>query len=194
LLENGKIAMIVEAVPNLDLIQMLKIDWDMLPIPSINKKSPLYSKAYSGGISISSRCKYPEKAWHFLKWLVFESAMFTPNPMLKGTEFVNKYMEKFPGLKNSNFKIVWELADKYDGGDCRDFVRYSSWSALTILEQMAPALENVLRGKEELSKYLLMVDNVNSLAVKKVKEYLKNPAIKNEFRSKIEEELQKINK
>jgi ABC-type glycerol-3-phosphate transport system substrate-binding protein len=189
LLENGKIAMIVEAVPNPDLFQTLKIDWDMVPLPGMNTKAPLYFRAYGGGMSISSRCKYPDKTWQFLKWLVFESSIFSPNPMLNDTNFVGLYENKFPILKNTGFREVWNLSQKFNGGDSRDFVRYSSWSAMTILERMAPALESVLRGKEPIEKYVELKDEVNRSVVKKVREYLSNPSIKKEFRDKIEAEL-----
>jgi ABC-type glycerol-3-phosphate transport system substrate-binding protein len=193
LLKNGTIAMIVEAVPNPNIIEMLDIAWDIAPLPKINDKQPLYFRAYGGGLSISASCKYPKEAWEFLKWLVFKSSIYSPNPMLKNSDFINSYEGKYPILKNSNFKIIWELSERYNGGDYRDFVRYSSWTASTILERMAPVLDNVFRGKETLENYIKLEEMVNEMIVKKIREYLENPSIKKEFRNKIEYELQKKN-
>jgi multiple sugar transport system substrate-binding protein len=189
LLENGKIAMIVEAMPNPQLIEILKVRWDIVPLPKMNNKTPQYFRAYGGGLSISKDCKHPAEAWKFLKYLVFESKIYSPNPMLKNSDFTAKYLERYPVLKNSNFQAVWELSEKYDGGDYRDFVRYSSWSASVLLENCAPVLNNVLRGKESIDNLKAVIADVNKIVPKKVKDYLQNPAVKDEFRKKIESEL-----
>jgi ABC-type glycerol-3-phosphate transport system substrate-binding protein len=191
LLQNGKIAMIVEALPNPDLLQILKIDWDILPLPKMNKKDPLYFRSNDGGLSIAARCKYPDKAWNFLKWLISKSSTFAPNPVILSSDFISGYEAKYPVLKNTNFRKVWELSEKHNGGDYRDFVRYSSWSAPVILERSAPVLENVLKGKEPIEKYLNLKDEINKTVIGKVKEYLQNPSIKKEFKEKIESALGK---
>ena len=189
LLENGKIGMIVEALPNPQMIEILKIKWDVVPIPKINNKEPLYFRAYGGGLSISSSCKYPKEAWEFLTWLVFKSRIYSPNPMLKNSDFVGNYENRYPVLKNTNFKLIWELSEKYDGGDYRDFVRYSSWSASTILENCAPETNNVLRGSESIDKLKSAIEDVNKIIPKKVRDYLQNPAVKKVFKDKIESVL-----
>ncbi len=191
LLENGRIAMIVEALPNPQLFEILKVRWDIVPLPVMNNKKPLYFRAYGGGLSISKDCKYPKEAWEFLKWLVFESKLYSPNPMLKNSDFAESYQNKYPALKNSNFKAIWELSEINDGGDYRDFVRISSWSASVLLENIAPALNNVLRGKESIEVYKAAVDEANKLVPRKVRDHIKNPAVREEFRKKIEEELKK---
>ncbi|UCE07907.1 MAG: extracellular solute-binding protein, partial [bacterium] len=146
MLNTGRVAMIVEAVPNLDFIKSLSVDWDMAPIPRMGDHPPRYFRSASGGLSISASCQNPGAAWEVIKWLVTESKYNSPNPILKDIDFVSSYENSYPELKQTSFRQVWELSEKFDGGDQRDFVRYSSWSSSAILEQINPKLDLIYAG------------------------------------------------
>ena len=188
MLNTGKVAMIVEAVPNLDFIQSLTIDWDVAPIPRFKNKKPSYFRSASGGLSVSSSCEHPKEAWQTIKWLVTKSEYNTPNPILSNN-FVDAYENKYPELAKKNFRQVWELSEKYDGGDKRNFVRYSSWTSQTILEQLGPKMDMYYAGKLELADIINSEQEINKMVLKELDFFLANPGLKPEFRQKIQEQL-----
>ncbi len=189
MLNTGRVAMIVEAVPHLDFIKSLSIDWDIAPIPQMGDHPPRYFRSASGGLSISTSCKKPESAWEVIKWLVTESEYNSPNPILDDIDFVYSYENSYPELRTKNFRQVWELSEKYDGGDIRDFVRYSSWSSSTILEQINPKLDLIYAGKQPLSYLTSSIDKINKKVIEELSSFLKNQNIKPVFREKIKKEL-----
>lgn len=138
MLNTGKVTMTVEAVPNLDFITALRIDWDMAPLPRMSGKPPRYFRSASGGLSLSASCAHPQDAWKLMKWLVTKSPYNTPNPVLREVDFVSGWKARYPKLRETHFRQVWKLSERFDGGDARDFVRYSSWSSNAILEQLNP--------------------------------------------------------
>jgi ABC-type glycerol-3-phosphate transport system substrate-binding protein len=189
MLNTGRVAMIVEAVPNLDFIKSLSVDWNLAPIPQIGDHPPRYFRSASGGLSISAACKNPGAAWEVIKWLVTESEYNSPNPILNDIDFVASYENSYPELKTKNFRQVWELSEKYDGGDNRDFVRYSSWSSSAILEQINPMLDLIYSGKQPLSYLTSAIDEINNKVTEELNSLLKNNSIKPDFKKQIEEEL-----
>jgi ABC-type glycerol-3-phosphate transport system substrate-binding protein len=186
--------MIVEAVPNLDLVKSLTIDWALAPLPRMGNHPPRYFRSASGGLSISKTCKNPAAAWKVMKWLVTESEYNSPNPVLNDIDFVTSYENAYPELKNRNFRQVWDLSERYDGGDNRDFVRYSSWSSAVILEQINPKLDLIYAGKKPLSYISESVDEVNEKVVAELNSLLKNENLVPVFREKIRAELEKVKK
>lgn len=190
MLNTGRVAMIVEAVPNLDFIKSLKIDWDLAPLPKMNDHPPRYFRSASGGLSISATCENPQAAWDVIKWLVTESEYNSPNPILRDIDFVTSYETTYPELKTKNFRIVWELSEKFDGGDYRDFVRYSSWTSNVILEQINPRLDLIYAGKQPLSYLTNATDEINEKALKELKLLLNNESMKPVFRERIQAELE----
>ena len=189
MLNSDRVAMIVEAVPNLDFIKSLTVDWDMAPIPRMGDHPPRYFRSASGGLSISASCSNPEAAWDVIKWLVTESEYNSPNPILSDINFVSSYENRYPELKTKNFRQLWELSEKYDGGDQRDFVRYSSWSSSTILEQINPKLDLIYAGKQPLSYLTTAMDEINKKVIEELDSFLKNQNIRRVFKEKIKKEL-----
>jgi multiple sugar transport system substrate-binding protein len=189
MLNTGRVAMIVEAVPNLDFIKSLSIDWDVAPMPRMDDHPPRYFRSASGGLSISASCKNPEAAWGVIKWLVTESEYNSPNPILSDIDFVSSYEDRYPELKTKNSRQVWQLSEKYDGGDLRDFVRYSSWTSSAILEQINPRLDLIYAGKQPLSYLISSIDEINERVIQELNSFLKNQNIKPAFKEKIEAEL-----
>jgi multiple sugar transport system substrate-binding protein len=189
MLNTGRVAMIVEAVPNLDFIKSLSVAWDLAPIPRMDDHAPRYFRSTSGGLSISASCTNPAAAWEVIKWLVTKSEYNSPNPILKDIDFVSSYENSYPELKQTNFRQVWELSEKYDGGDQRDFVRYSSWSSSAILEQINPKLDLIYAGKKPLSYLTSSIDEINNKVIEELNSFLKNQNIKPAFKEQIEKEL-----
>lgn len=194
MLNTGRVAMIVEAVPNLDLVKSLTIDWTLAPLPRMGNHQPRYFRSASGGLSISKTCKNPAAAWKVIKWLVTESEYNSPNPVLNDIDFVTSYEKAYPELKNRNFRQVWELSEQFDGGDNRDFVRYSSWSSAVILEQINPKLDLIYAGKKPFGYLTESVDTINEKVVVELNSLLKNENLVPVFREKMKEELEKVMK
>ncbi|MBN1541249.1 extracellular solute-binding protein [candidate division KSB1 bacterium] len=161
LLNSGRTAMAVEALPNPDVIAGLKIDWDVAPLPRMGDNPPAYFRSASGGLSISAGCPHPDIAWEFLKWLITESRYNTPNPILRDVDFVGDWEKTYPVLAQTRFGEVWRLSEQYDGGDPRDFVRYSSWSSAAILEILAPKMDLLFSGKIDVDQLAAAEADIN---------------------------------
>jgi hypothetical protein len=193
MLNTGRVAMTVEAVPNLDFITALKIDWDMAPLPLMGDKPPLYFRSASGGLSLSSSCAHPQDAWELMKWLVTQSPYNTPNPVLREVDFVGGWEARYPKLRETHFRQVWELSERFDGGDTRDFVRYSSWSSNAILEQLSPKMDLLFAGKMSVPQLVQQTDEINRNVLSELRKILRNENLQPAFRDKIKEELRRQN-
>ncbi|MEK6572127.1 MAG: hypothetical protein AABZ61_12195, partial [Bacteroidota bacterium] len=191
-LESGKVAMMMEAVPNLSLYNFLTIPWDVVPIPRKPGKSPLYFRAGSGGFSVSFSAKYPEAAWTFLKWWVSKSQLNFPNPLLKNVDYVSEWEKQVPYLKQTHFGEVWKLSEKYSGGDWRNFVRYSSWTYQIFEENLNPKYEQMLNGRIPIDEYLKAIPETNRKVVEELSRVLENPNIRSQFKVKIRSELESV--
>jgi ABC-type glycerol-3-phosphate transport system substrate-binding protein len=190
MLNSGKVAMVVEAVPNLDFIVALNIPWELAPLPRMGNHPVRYFRSSSGGLSVSASCKQPEKAWALIKWLVTSSPYNTPNPVLKDADFVTGWEKKHPILAGTHFGQVWRLSEQHDGGDSRDFVRYFSWSCNTILEYLAPKMDLLLAGKISLDDLAQSADPINRLVEAELDQVVQNPNIKPAFKEHIVATLQ----
>jgi len=189
MLNTGRVAMVAEAVPNLDFISSLKVNWDVAPFPKIDNKPRRYFRSASGGLSISSKCQHPKFAWELIKWLVTKSPYNTPNPVLKNTNVVNGWEQKYPVLADTHFGQVWRLSEQFDGGDLRDFVRYFSWSSNVILEQLSPKMDLVFANQLKISDLLGMREVINQRVLKELQIVAGNPNFKPEFRKVIQQRL-----
>lgn len=187
MLNQGKVAMIVEAVPNPDFIHTLQVDWDVAPLPRMGNHSQRYFRSASGGLSVSATCAHPQAAWQVIKWLVTQSDYNSPSPILKDVDFIGGYEAKYPVLKNTHFREVWELSERFDGGDTRDFVRYSSWSSSAILEKFAPKMDLLYAGKISLAEIVASTDEINQHVLRELGEHLRNPALRPAFRAQIQQ-------
>ncbi|HPI72781.1 MAG TPA: extracellular solute-binding protein [bacterium] len=190
MLNSGRVAMVAEAVPNLDFITSLTVDWDVAPFPRMTPLTPRYFRSASGGLSISSSCRNPEKAWALIKWLVTSSPYNTPNPVLNSVDVVSGWEAQHPRLAQTHFGQVWRLSERYDGGDSRDFVRYFSWSSNAILEELGPMMDRVFSGQMSLEELALATPAINAHARREMDKALSNPSLKGVFREKIKASLQ----
>lgn len=162
MLQSGRVAMLVEAVPNPGLVETLSIDWAVAPLPRFGAKAPLYFRSASGGLSISATTKNPVDAWRTLVWLISEAAPYQPSPMLKGVPFVAAQEEKYPQLKGRGFRQVWELSEEYPGGDPRYFVRFASWSMGPVMTRFQPWLDRLWSGHATIDNVVAAVPEINA--------------------------------
>lgn len=189
MLNQDKVAMIVEAVPNLDFIHALQVDWDVAPLPRMGQHPPRYFRSASGGLSVSATCQHPQAAWKVIKWLVTQSEYKSPSPILKDVDFVAAYEAKYPVLQTKHFGQVWELSERFDGGDTRAFVRYSSWSSSAILEKLVPQMDLLYAGKITLPEIVASTDEINQQVMRELGEQLRNAALKPVFRARLQKAL-----
>jgi ABC-type glycerol-3-phosphate transport system substrate-binding protein len=192
LLESGRVAMMMESLPNLGLYRYLTIPWDVAPIPRRAGKSPLYFRAGSGGFSATSSTKYPEAVWTFLKWWISKSRINFPNPYMKGVDFVSEWEKQVPYLKQTHFRDVWRVSEEYNGGDWRNFVRYSSWTYQIFEESLNPKYEQMLNGRLSIDAYLKAIPTTNARVLEELTKVVESPNIKPEFREKIGAELENL--
>lgn len=190
MVNTGRVAMVMEAVPNLDFMVSLTVPWDVAPLPRMGTQPPKYFRSASGGLSISASCRYPDKAWALLKWLVTSSPYNTPNPVLKNIDFVSGWERKHPMLAGSHFGQVWRLSEQHDGGDSRDFVRYFSWSSNTILEQLTPKLDLLFAGQISDDDLAQSTAAINRLVEIELDKLVRNPNIQPAFKAHIAETWQ----
>jgi len=131
-------------------------------------------------------------AEHFVSAIErMNGADYSPNPVLKDINFVKSWQEKYSRLKNTNFGQVWRLSEKYDGGDIRDFVRYSSWSSATILETLAPQMDKLFANKVSIEQIEKMEEDINKRVIEELKIMVSNENLRPAFREKIRDELNK---
>jgi len=190
MLNSCRVAMVAEAVPNLDFITSLTVDWDVAPFPRMALLTPRYFRSASGGLSISNSCRNPEKAWALIKWLVTSSPYNTPNPVLTAVDVVSGWEAQHPKLARTHFGQVWRLSERFDGGDSRDFVRYFSWSSNAILEQLGPMMDRVFSGQMTLEDLARATPAINEQAGREMEKALSNPSLNGGFREKIKASLQ----
>ena len=70
MMQTGRVAMLVEAVPHQTLYESLTIRWGVAPLPRFAGKTPRYFRSGSGGLSVSAHTRNPEAAWKALKWII----------------------------------------------------------------------------------------------------------------------------
>jgi ABC-type glycerol-3-phosphate transport system substrate-binding protein len=192
LLQSGKVAMLVEAVPHQMLIETLAIRWGVAPLPRFAGKPPRYFRTSSGGLSISSGTRFPEAAWQGVKWIVGKASIYQPNPVLRDLDFVGGWERRYPRLAGSGFRDVWNLSLEHDGGDPRFFVRFSSWTSGSILERLQPYLDRLWAREIGVNDVRSALPEINAHAARDLQDLLQREGIKPAFRRVIERELRNL--
>ena len=98
---------------------------------------------------------------------------------------VQGWQGQHPLLAQTNFGQVWRRAEQHDGGDCRDFVRYFSWSSSAILEKSAPLMDQVMSGQLPLDAIAASAPAINAHVRDELNKTLTNPSMNVVFREKI---------
>ena len=181
LLRSGKVAMLVEAVPNTDLFRMLDLEWGILPLPRFDGKSPRYFRSASGGLSISAQCTHPEEAWKTLRWIIADAAIYQPNPVLRDVDFTGGWIARYPVLKDNGFREVWRLSEQFSGPDDRHFVRFSSWTMNTIMEVLQPKLDQFFARELTVAALAASAGEANRRARRELEQALARGTLKDSF-------------
>jgi hypothetical protein len=189
LLQGGKVAMLVEAVPHQMLIETLTLRWGVVPLPRSAGKPPRYFRSSSGGLSVSASTRSPRDAWEGVKWLVSRASLYQPNPVLRDADFVNGWELRYPRLVGSGFRELWELSLRHDGGDPRFFVRYSSWTSASILERLQPLLDRLWGRELSVEELQRELPYVNEHVERDLQDLLERDGIHPAFRRSIERSL-----
>jgi ABC-type glycerol-3-phosphate transport system substrate-binding protein len=189
MLESGRVAMLVEAVPHPGLIETLTIDWGVAPLPRFGAKEPRYFRSASGGLSVSAATKRPADAWRTLAWLVGEAAPYQPNPVLADGDFVGGWEAKYPRLRGTGFREVWTLSEQHAGGDPRYFVRFASWSMGPVMTRFQPWLDRLWAGDATLDEVVAAVPAINAGVRQDLERQLRSPALRPAWRAALEREL-----
>lgn len=189
MLESGRVAMLVEAVPDISLLETLTIRWGVAPLPTFGIKPPRYFRSESGGFSISSKTADPAATWEALKWIVSKASVYQPNPVFSDAGFAEGWEARYPKLVGSGFREVWELSEQFDDGDKRFFVRFSSWTSGAILERLQPKLDQLWARKITVDQLAAAVPEINAAAGKEINKVLKSGNLNESFRKQIEQQL-----
>ena len=189
MLESGRVAMLVEAVPHPGLIATLTIDWGVAPLPRFGAKEPRYFRSASGGLSVSATTKHPADAWRTLVWLVGEAAPYQPNPVLADVDFAHAWEAKYPRLRGTGFREVWALSERYAGGDPRYFVRFSSWSMSPVMTRLQPWLDRLWAGDATVAEVVAAVPGINAEVCQDLERQLNSPALRPAWHAALEREL-----
>jgi ABC-type glycerol-3-phosphate transport system substrate-binding protein len=189
LLQSGRVAMLVEAVPHQTLFETVTVRWGVVPLPGSPGEPRRYFRSGSGGLSISAATEHPAEAWRALTWLVGSATLYRPNPVLKDEDFVGGWERRYPRLVGSGFREVWNLSLKYGGGDPRFFVRFSSWTSGPILERLQPMLDRLWAGDIGVDELVRAVPGINQEVRKELKRELDRGTIPAAFRQPLEKAL-----
>jgi hypothetical protein len=115
--------------------------------------------------------------------------LYQPNPVLRDVDFVGGWEARYPRLVGSGFRDVWNLSLRYDGGDPRFFVRFSSWTSASILEQLQPLLDRLWARQLTLAAFTADVPSVNAHVVRDLQDLEHKEAIRPLFRDDIQRAL-----
>jgi ABC-type glycerol-3-phosphate transport system substrate-binding protein len=189
LLRSGRVAMLVEAVPHQALIETLPMRWGIAPLPRFPGNPPRYFRSASGGLSISAQSRAPEAAWKALRWIVGSASLYQPNPVLRDVDFVGGWEQRYPKLIGSGFREVWNLSLRFDGGDPRFFVRFSSWTAGSILERLQPLLDRLWAREITVDEFRTLLPEVNSSVERDLTDLLNSGGLQPRFRKEVENAL-----
>jgi ABC-type glycerol-3-phosphate transport system substrate-binding protein len=192
LLQTGRVAMLVEAVPHQSLIEALTVPWGVAPLPRFPGKEPAYFRSASGGLSISSHTANPGATWKALKWIIAGASIYQPNPVLRDVDFVGGWEQRYPALRGSGFRDVWDLSLRHNGGDPRFFVRFSSWTSGPILERLQPLLDRVWARELSVDELAGRVGGINTEVRKAMEEKLHSSSYAPSFRKPMQEALHQI--
>ncbi|MEX2116441.1 MAG: extracellular solute-binding protein [Bacteroidota bacterium] len=191
LLQSGKVAMLVEAVPHQVLFETLTIPWGVSPIPRFGNRPVRCFRSESGGLSISSQTANPEAAWKALKWIIAGASIYQPNPVLRDADFVAGWEARYPVLSGSGFREVWQRSLNHPAGDPRMFVRFSSWTSATILERLQPMLDKLWARETTIESLVAAQPEINRAARAELTRLIQRGRLDQKFVEAIEEQLRK---
>jgi ABC-type glycerol-3-phosphate transport system substrate-binding protein len=191
MLQSGRVAMLVEAVPHRGLIETLTIDWGVAPLPRFGAKAPRYFRSASGGLSLSATTRHPDDAWRTLAWLVGEAAPYQPNPVLADADFAGAWERQYPRLRGSGFREVWTLSEQHAGGDPRYFVRFASWSMAPVMSRLQPWLDRLWAGDATLAEVVAAVPEINAAVRADLERQARSTALRPAWKAALERELAK---
>jgi multiple sugar transport system substrate-binding protein len=192
LLQGGKVAMLVEAVPHQTLFETLEMRWGVAPLPRFGKKTVRYFRSGSGGLSISARTKNPSAAWRALTWIVGGAGAYQPNPVLKDADFVGGWEKRYPRLVGSGFRETWRWSQEHNAGDPRMFVRFSSWTSATILERLQPLLDRVWARELSVRELSAKVPEINVAVRRELERTVQRKDLREDFLREIKGALNRI--
>jgi ABC-type glycerol-3-phosphate transport system substrate-binding protein len=164
LMQSGKVAMLVEAIPSPTLFETLRMRWGIAPLPRFGAKPVRYFRSGSGGLSISAQAAHPHEAWRAIKWIIAGAKVYQPNPVLRDVDFVGGWETRYPRLVGTGFREVWNWSLEHNGGDPRFFVRFSSWTSGTIMERLQPLLDQLWSGHITVEDLARSVPDINKAA------------------------------
>jgi multiple sugar transport system substrate-binding protein len=190
LLQTGKVAMLVEAVPHQVLFETLTIRWGVAPIPRFGTRPVRCFRSESGGLSISSQTANAPAAWKALKWIIAGASIYQPNPVLRDADFVSGWEARYPQLVRSGFREVWQWSLKHPAGDPRFFVRFSSWTSASILERLQPLLDKLWARETTVEVLAASQPEINRAARTELNRLMQQGALRQEFIKAISEQLQ----
>lgn len=193
MLQSGRVAMLVEAVPHPGLVETLTIDWAIAPMPRFNQKAPRYFRSASGGLSLSASTKSPSDAWRTLVWLISEAEPYQPSPVLAGVPFVAAWEEKYPQLRGRGFRELWELSEAYPGGDPRYFVRFASWSMGPVMTRFQPWLDRLWSGDATIDEVVAAVPEINAGVRQDLERQVTSTALRPVWRDQLQKALTETN-
>jgi multiple sugar transport system substrate-binding protein len=192
LLQGGKVAMLVEAVPHQTLFETLEMRWGVAPLPRFGKKAVRYFRSGSGGLSISAQTKNPSAAWRALTWIVGGASAYQPNPVLKDADFVGGWEKRYPRLVGSGFRETWRWSQEHNAGDPRMFVRFSSWTSATILERLQPLLDRVWARELSVRELSAKVPEINVAVRRELERTVQRKDLREDFLREIKGALNRI--
>ncbi|MDH7515853.1 MAG: extracellular solute-binding protein [Bacteroidota bacterium] len=189
MLESGRVAMLLEAVPHANLYETLTIPWGVVPVPSFPGKTPRYFRSRSGGLCISAKTQDPRRTWEALKWIIGGARFYQPNPVLRDADFVAGWEKRYPRLRGSGFRTVWERGMRDDSEDPRYFVRFSCWSMHAVMERLQPLLDRMFAGAIDPSAVAAAVPSINAAVHEELRRTLEDTSIRPAFRKALEQKL-----
>ncbi len=189
LLQTGKVAMLVEAVPHQVLFEALAIRWGVAPIPRFGSRPIRCFRSESGGLSISAQTANPAAAWKALKWIIAGASTYQPNPVLKDADFVAGWEARYPQLAGSGFREVWQASLKYPAGDPRFFVRFSSWTSTPIMERLLPMLDRVWARNMTVDELAASLPEINRSVRSELDRLIQRGDLRPAFAQAIKEQL-----
>ena len=192
MLQTGRVAMLLEAVPHQGLFEMVDVELGIAPLPRFGSTPPRYFRSGSGGLSISSGTRHPQEAWRALTWIVGEASIYQPNPVLADRDFVGGWETRYPRLAGSGFREVWELSLRYNGGDPRFFVRFSSWTAPSILERLQPRLDQLWARQISVTELRRALPEINRNVGRSLRDALAQETLRPAVRTVIEQRLEEL--
>jgi len=191
LLQTGKVAMLVEAVPHQVLFETLTIRWGVAPIPRFGNHPVRCFRSESGGLSISAQTAHPREAWKALKWIIDGASIYQPNPVLKDVDFIGGWEARYPQLVGNGFREVWQWSLKHPAGDPRFFVRFSSWTSASILERLQPLLDKVWARQATVQSLVEAQPEINRAVRTNLDRLIRRGALRPAFVDAIKEQLRK---